>query len=82
MPRIRPRLGQLAYIAYGTAVGIGSAVLWLRFLTPDSPLWVAGAAAVSCGMLLVTLTALTHRARRPRAGRRLHARPRPPRKAA
>ncbi len=76
--RIRPYLGTLIYF-YGAAVGIGSAVLWLYVIAPGRSLWLVGAAATACSMLLIGVTAAAHRARHPR--RRAHARPRPVRKA-
>lgn len=77
MHRIRPFLGQFPYIFYGAAVGIGSAVLWLRVLTPGRPLWLVGAAATACALLLIAATAHARRSRTPRPGRRAHARPHP-----
>jgi len=74
--RIRPLLGHLAYTLYGAAIGIGSAVLWLRVLTPGRPLWIIGSGATACAVLLVAATAWARRARQPRSrsGRRAHAR--------
>ena len=78
--RIRPFLGHLAYIVYGAAVGIASAVLWLYVILPGRALWLVGAAATACALLLIAATAAARaqRARQTRGRRRrAHARPRP-----
>jgi len=78
---IRPRLGQLPTILYGTGIGtvigIGSAVLWMYVIAPGQSLWLIGASATACATLLTAASAGARRIRRPRPARthrRAHAR--------
>jgi hypothetical protein len=83
---LRTVLRQAPYWIFGTGLGIGSALLWIRVLTPGLPRWVSGLLAAGCVLLLIgALAAVTRRRDRRRSPRRrIHARPKTfkPRRAA
>jgi uncharacterized membrane protein YhiD involved in acid resistance len=82
--QFRSLVGHAAYGLLG--VSLGAATTWCSLHCwpgPDVPLWVTGlAAALLAVAVLTVLSGVQARLARPRTGRRrVHARPRPTRKA-